>query len=138
MKRSPIQRKTPLAGSKMRRKPTKPRKGADPAYVTWLHGQECIALKLGGFHAGCTGRIEQSHARDITGMGRKEPDRNSVPMCTGLHRAWEQHSGYFTGWSKAERREFMATLVMAYNANFDAETRANVQAGALAGGVLAP
>jgi len=39
----------------------------------------------------------------MTGMGRKEPDKRSVTMCSELHREWEQHRGVFLGMSKSDR-----------------------------------
>ena len=113
----------PLRRTRIKRKPARrlKREGANPGYVAWLHSLPCLALLLGGFEAGCEGRIEQSHERNMTGMGRKEPDLRSVPMCTRFHRHWEQHTGRFKGWSKEQRREFMVKWIAFYNAKFYAE-----------------
>ena len=100
------------------------RAGADPAYVSWIHTQRCV-MHGKDSHA-CSGRIEQSHLRNMTGMGRKEPDKQSAPMCTSLHRQWEQHTCRFSGWSKFERFAWMVARI--------AETHLAYQ---LEGGVLA-
>ena len=114
----PKKPRQPLRRSWMRKKPARrlKREGANGGYVAWLHSLPCLALVLGGFKAGCEGRIEQSHERNMTGMGRKEPDLRSVPMCTRFHRHWEQHAGYFKDWPKEQRRAWMAAWVAEYNA----------------------
>ena len=119
MKRgAPLTRKTPLRRTRMRKAPTKPRKGADPAYVAWVHTQACVLDHQ------CEGRIEQSHGRNLvglTGTGRKEKDRNSVPMCTKAHREWEARDGFFRYWSRDARREWMIGWISRANEAFDRE-----------------
>jgi len=65
------------------------RAGSDREYLAWLHTQPCV-----GWHD-CDGPIQASHLRHHTGLGLKEPDRNAVPMCRGLHEQWEQRKGPF-------------------------------------------
>ena len=127
-----IERKTPLRRSgRIKVKPPRrlSRPGADRAYVAWLHTQECVGEGRFKHHICAWTRfnnpIEQSHARDMTGMGRKEPDRNSVPMCQILHRQWEERSLNFRGWTKEQRRVWMAERIVEANAAYE-----------LAGGVL--
>jgi hypothetical protein len=55
--------------------------------------------------------IEASHLRNMTGMGRKEPDDKAVPMCPSLHRDWEQHTGYFMRWTKEHRLEWFTARI---------------------------
>jgi len=60
----------------------------------------------------CAGRIEVCHeGRTGKGMGTRCPDSETIPMCTGLHRQWTEHRGWFRGWSKAERREWAAERI---------------------------
>jgi hypothetical protein len=66
--------------------------------------------------------IQQSHERNMTGMGRKEPDLRSVPMCRSLHEQWEQHRGRFDGWPKTCRRDWMAARIAETNAAWFALT----------------
>jgi len=55
----------------------------------------------------CIGRIEVCHeGRTGKGMGTRCPDSETIPMCTGLHRQWTEHRGWFAGWTKEERREW--------------------------------
>lgn len=75
------------------------RPGSDLAYLVWLHTQPCI---LALSHR-CERGIQASHLRRNTGLGLKEPDRNAIPMCAGIHEQWEQHRGIFAGWTKLER-----------------------------------
>jgi hypothetical protein len=105
---TPLQRSSPLRSTRMKRKPPRrlSRPGADPAYVSWLHARPCVGPKVDSFHR-CCGRLEQSHLRSTTGMGRKEPDKRSVPMCSVLHREWEEHTGVFAGMSKSDRLAWM-------------------------------
>ncbi len=122
----PLSRKTPMRRKAPRRRS---REGADPGYVKWLHEQPCVALRMGGFSAGCEGGIQQSHGRNLdgpTGVGRKEPDRNSIPMCARLHALWEARQGVFEGWSNEHRRLWMLARIVEYNAAYQ-----------LSGGVLA-
>jgi hypothetical protein len=75
----------------------------DRAYLAWLHLQPCIfAGDIYGVHK-CDRNIQASHLRNMTGLGRKEPDQMAVPMCAGLHEQWEQHRGVFRRWTKMER-----------------------------------
>jgi hypothetical protein len=83
------------------------RPGADPAYVSWLHTRDCVSWH----EHGCVGRIEQSHLRSMTGFARKEGDKWSLPMCSALHREWEEHRGMFVGWSRDKRLSWMVARI---------------------------
>ena len=129
-KRTKAPRKA-LRRSWMRRKSTRLRKGADPAYVAWVHAQPCVGLEgLGEGYEGhvCRNRfgsptadVEQSHIRDRTGMGQKAPDRMSVPMCGDLHRRWEEHLPPFWLWGKEDRRVWFMARIIEENARYDAQ-----------------
>jgi len=120
--RRPPKAPKPLRRSRMKRKPTRPRRGADPAYVAWLHEQSCVGEEFKSYPVHhCGGRIEQSHDRNMTGLGRKEPDRRSIPMCSDLHAQWEARSGWFAGWDKEKRVEYMGERIARYNTQYDAE-----------------
>jgi hypothetical protein len=145
MKRTAIKRSAPLQRRKrLRRGPSRRtlnRKLAETLYLRWLHSQPCIgtdAFPPGEYHGPwhiamrdkhpghvCAGRIEQSHARNIgslpTGMGRKEDDFKSVPMCSGLHRQWEERSGWFAGWTKEQRRAWFIARIAECHLRFQQE-----------------
>ena len=121
-----IERKTPLRRSgRIKVKPPRrlSRPGADRDYVAWLHNQPCIGEEQFRSHNCETTRwcnpIEQSHDRNMTGLGRKEPDRNSVPMCRVLHRQWEENRVNFAGWSKEKRHAWMAERIIEANAAYE-------------------
>ena len=78
------------------------RAGSDREYLAWLHTQPCVLFPLYPLHE-CSGGIQASHLRSMTGMGLKEPDRHAIPMCRSLHEAWEQHKGPFRGLAKLSR-----------------------------------
>jgi hypothetical protein len=40
-------------------------------------------------------------------------------MCSKHHGEWEEHRGYFAGWSKDQRREFMDWEIENENAAFE-------------------
>jgi len=55
----------------------------------------------------CTGRVEVCHeGRTGKGLATRCPDSETIPMCTGLHRQWTEHRGWFGGWTKQQRREW--------------------------------
>ena len=95
MKRTPLERSTPLArtGRLPRRTRIKARnakrkgsrfpKRRDPAYCAWIRTLPCTADT-----AWCSGRIECAH---VVSRGAGGDDRgNTVPLCLRHHR--EQHS----------------------------------------------
>jgi hypothetical protein len=104
----------------IRRKPPRrrARDAKDDDYTHWLHHRPCIGLAWIGTHQ-CSGPIEQSHERNMTGLGRKEPPRRSVPMCRELHQAWEQHRPPFAGWTKELRRTWMDAAIETENAAYE-------------------
>ncbi len=61
----------------------------------------------------CEGRIEQAHERNQTGLGLKAPERRSIPLCSKLHREYDQHRGPFAGWTREERQEWIANHIAA-------------------------
>jgi hypothetical protein len=125
---APLARSAPLQRHKrMRRGPSRRslnRTLAAALYVRWVHGRPCV---LDAAHA-CAGPIQQSHGRNLdgpTGMGRKESDFDSVPMCRGCHEQWEQYKGAFAGWTREQRRLWMQAQIVIEHAEFE-----------LSGGVL--
>jgi hypothetical protein len=76
---------------------------ADRAFLSWLHLQACRLHWIGG-HYGCDGPIQAAHFRDMTGVGRKEPDITCVPLCRRHHEQYDQAKGYFAGMTRDERK----------------------------------
>jgi hypothetical protein len=105
---APLERKTPLARTWIRRRP--PRRLAsvdsDPGYLAYVRSLRCVGIDLFPGHE-CSGPVEADHARNIsglTGMGRKESDATATPKCRWLHRQWTDNSGLFKGWDEVKRR----------------------------------
>lgn len=100
----------------------------EKAFTAWIHTQPCV----GRFHleghiclnrAGVrTHEVEQSHERNMTGLGLKANDTRSVAMCGWLARQWDEHAGWFGNWSKEERRHWMAERIIEAHANFQRDT----------------
>jgi hypothetical protein len=139
MNRSPLKRTTPLTRKGwMRRKRPRRLSGphADPARMGFVATLECVGVRCFGRvesatvvrrapgfpvrltleHVGrphrCEGRIEVCHeGRTGKGMGTRCPDSETIPMCTGLHRQWTEHRGWFAGWTKEQRREWAAARI---------------------------
>jgi hypothetical protein len=123
-------KRTPLRRSGwIRRKPSRRvirKTDADRAFTAWIHTQPCVGLRLRGHR--CIGRIEQSHERNMTGLGLKASDLRSVPMCGSLHRNWEGHTGPFAGWSKERRRVWFAERIIEQHARYAVDTGTEVAA----------
>ena len=123
-----LQRSTPLRRSPLRRKRLRrlDRPGSDPGYKAWVHTQ-CCSVGSMGLGWWCEGPIQQAHLRNGTGIGRKEPDRNSIPLCRSHHEQYDQHRGVFEGWDRSRRLAWFLLRIAEANAAYIEQ-----------GGVLAP
>lgn len=88
----------------------------EKTYTAWVHTQRChvwfisdawLSPHLAGKDS-CAGRVEQSHLRHHTGLGRKESDLKSVPMCSRHHGLWERRDGPFRGLTNLQRFALMS------------------------------
>lgn len=97
MKRGkPLQRKTPMQRSPMRRAKVKSaykRRERDFAYMGWVRRQPCCARRFGI----CSGRVEADHA-GRRGVGRKADDRTCIALCSKHHRQRGSFAGPFKIW----------------------------------------
>jgi hypothetical protein len=121
----PLARKTPLRRSRLKRRSPRRIAKATPEelmYRGWIHGDQCAGRYTFWTTHFCTGRLEQSHERDMTGLGLKASEFRSVAMCTGLHQEWEQHRIHFAGWTKQQRRLWMVAQITASHARYEMET----------------
>lgn len=59
----------------------------------------------------CRLPIQASHVRQMTGLGLKPPDSDTLPMCAGHHEDWEQRKGVFRGWSDGQRWTWAAAAL---------------------------
>lgn len=123
MKRAaPIRRRKPLRARRWGIRWRRPRRLDDPrqnddARRDWTARERCIGAGRIEGHV-CTGRIEVCHEGRKPGVGLKCPDAETVPMCSGLHRAWTDHARPFRGWSRAERRAWMDPIVAETQARY--------------------
>jgi len=127
---SPMRRKAPsLTEDNLEWRPPRrkaPRRVAkltadDRRWRYWIHARPCI-VETHAYRSGsvtCLGRIEQSHERNMTGLGLKAPERRSVPMCKKHHEEWEQHRGVFEHPTKEDRRELMDLWIAREQADFE-------------------
>ncbi len=124
--RTPLKRGKPLRAKRWGIKYKRPRRldrgGADPLRLAFVAGLECVGLKAfpgivcadGATERHCCveGRVEVCHeGRTGKGMATRCPDSETIPMCTGLHRQWTEHRGWFAGWTKDERREWASDRI---------------------------
>jgi hypothetical protein len=72
------------------------------------------------FDAGhrCAGVIEAAHEGPKPGVSMKCPDSETVPFCSAAHGEWQQHRGFFRGWLKAARREWMDERIAEVTARY--------------------
>ena len=114
LKRSYIQRKTWMKRRRPRRLDTAQ---SNPARLDWVHYEVCIGVGRIPGHV-CRGRIEACHEGRKPGLAMKCPDDETVPMDTQLHRDWTNHRGFFAGWTKAQRREWMDERIAEVQSNW--------------------
>jgi len=112
VKRTPLQRKTPLrARPPSERKPRarKPSKYKlrvrDTEYMLAVKRLACAARDLSMFHP-CEGVIEADHAGRRP-LGRKCDDRETIPLCTEHHRQRTDFSGAFRKWNGSQMRAWL-------------------------------
>lgn len=119
--RHPLRRSTRLRakrwGIKWRRPRRLDRAGSDLARLGWIHEQPCLLLSFDPDHR-CSGRMEAAHEGRKPGVSMKCPDSETVPFCTGAHKQWQQHKGWFRGWPKATRREWMNERIAEVTARY--------------------
>lgn len=112
MKRTPLQRRTPMRRTQQRapRQRTKYRsRPRETDYMLGVKRLPCAALLVPGHR--CTGPIEADHAGP-RGIGRKAHDSTVIPLCQQAHRERTDFSGPFRGWDQAQMREFLAGRII--------------------------
>jgi hypothetical protein len=78
--------------------------GECPEYLDYVRRRKCCAP---GPHSG---RIEAHHAGE-RGLGQRASDWTAIPLCTYHHRCFHDCSGTFRGWSKDQRRAWIAERI---------------------------
>jgi hypothetical protein len=90
----------------------------DPKYLAWLRTRRCTVKHADG-HRGPT----QAHHSNVhgKGMGQRSHDHAAIPLCAHHHRCWHDHSQYFAGWTKAQRRAWTDEAIAKYRALYTCE-----------------
>lgn len=121
MKRSPLRRKRSAVRRSSRVR--------DDAYLAWVRRQPCAVHAAYG-SAGypwpqmlismlaCFGPIDPEHKREGVGMGQKASDRDAWPCCRTHHDERHSLTGVFTGWTRAQLRQFIAEQIIIANARY--------------------
>lgn len=76
-------------------------------YMLWVKTLPCSARQYGP----CSGVVEADHA-GARGLGRKCPDEETIPICTGHHRERTDFSGAFKTWNRDMMRAFLAASLV--------------------------
>jgi hypothetical protein len=123
MKRSaPLRRKTRLVTRKaitrtrMARRATRPKPGADPAYRARVRLLPCAAAHM----SGCIGAVDPHHAGERPGVAMKAHDRTCIPLCRGHHDRLHAAQHPFKEWSKERRREWQDDQIRRTQETLDA------------------
>lgn len=107
----------PRFGIKARRPRRLDTAQSDPLRISWLHTQTCALLAFDPSHC-CSGRIEACHEGRKPGTAMKCADSETIPLCSGAHRDWTNHRGFFAGWLKMKRREWADSRIAETTARY--------------------
>jgi len=97
---------------------------ADRRYLAFLHTQPCMGAECIPGHV-CSGPIEASHYRDMTGLGLKSSDTTCIPLCQSLHRDYDQGRGYFAV-PLSDRKLFHVSQQLKMKIRFELEELASI------------
>lgn len=75
----------------------------DPAYLRRVRALPCCVC---GRHP-----PSEAHHKVGGGMGTKNPDTATMPLCTRHHREFHDLNGYFKGWVKEQLRDWQTEQV---------------------------
>jgi len=112
MKRSkPLQRRTPLRRTSMKRRP--PKKTDAPAHLAYLRTLPCH-VQMTSFCVTCTGPIESHHSTVGRGLSQKTSDLEAIPLCAKHHYEFHSKTGLFEGMTKEAGRAWQRTASLRY------------------------
>jgi hypothetical protein len=85
--------------------------GESAKYLKWIRSLPC---DLAG-HGVCSGPVDAHHRTGSKGIGQRNHDHQTYPLCR-QHHIFERHAlkGYFSGWVKAQIRDFESARVTHY------------------------
>lgn len=108
----PLERRTPIKRTRMRRRPTRIKAGrSDPKYKRYLSGLPCCAC-------GLEPPTPVHHERKkTTGLALKEPDSRGMPLCdartgvNGCHNDFHDGKGVFAGMTGEQKKAWMESTI---------------------------
>ena len=92
---------------------------ADRRFLRWIHQQPCCGAECIPGHV-CSGPIEASHYRDMTGMGLKSAATTCIPLCRSAHQDYDQGRGFFAV-PLADRKLFHVSQQLKMRLRFEME-----------------
>lgn len=78
----------------------------DREYLNYIRGLRCACEG----HGECIGPVQAHHATGKKGIGTKNHDHRTIPLCSGHHTERHSLSGYFRDFHKADIREWEERL----------------------------
>jgi hypothetical protein len=112
VKRTALKRKKPMRRRSSRR--VRRKTAAERAHLDRVHASPCagdgrLFVRVDSpdmmLHL-CDGPIQAAHFRNMTGVGRKESDLTTIPLCRSLHEQYDQAKGVFAGWGRDARKQW--------------------------------
>ncbi len=128
MKRTPLQRRTPLKatarplgrlsrfvqaakkGARTRKRSKYAKRERQVDYMLWVKTLPCVARDIDPAFP-CAGVVEADHA-GRRGLGRKCSDVETIAICTEHHRQRGDFAGAFKSWNKDRMRGWLEACVL--------------------------
>ena len=115
MKRSPLQRRSPLRARPRNHRRARvsryQRRERNVRYMLFVKTLDCRALVTIPGHR-CFGPTESDHA-GRRGTGQKADDTTCIPLCQQAHRHRHDFAGPFRSWSQARMRRWLEEAIVA-------------------------
>lgn len=80
--------------------------GEEPEYCQFVRQLQCSMYG----HTKCIGSMHAHHPQGGKGMGTRNHDERTVPLCAGHHTDRHALSGPFKGWGKVRIRAWEAAV----------------------------
>lgn len=134
MKRTRLERRTPLARKPMRRRTgdarnSYARRERDFEYMAFVKTMPCALSGESGHR--CDGASEADHAGDVgvRGLGAKADDRTCIALCPGGHRERTERRGYFAGMDTLAMRAWTEAQIARHQAAYAEHRALHAEAG---------
>lgn len=95
---------------------------AEKAWKAWVHQRPCAGIRSFTNHGNyCYLNVQQAHLRDMTGLGLKESNYLSIPLCMDLHSAHDEARGPFAPMGREGRKHWMFARLIEERAQYSLE-----------------